>query len=317
MHRHRDPAAQSGKQPAGPPVRPFVVLVGLLALALNLRAALAGYPAVLETAREQLEISAGGAGLVQTGAVLMMAVGSLAGSPVRRRFGQERALGAVVGLVAVGSVVRGVPTMAGLIVGSLLVGWSLSLAAWAVPAALAAAAWVPIARRTARTTRTSGRSVLPWRDGFARLTAGYLAGASLLVYGWMTWLSPYYESLGWAPRDAGLLLAAWGVAQIPAALFVPAPAERWRRWRLCAGLAGVQRGRNDRRPAAAEPTAARGMAVGRADQARRQRRIPAGSVGDRLAHPDAATSAATSGLAMTVGYTVAGLGPLLMGLLTT
>ena len=31
--------------------------------------------------------------------------------------------------------------------------------------------------------------------------------------------------------------------------------------------------------------------------------------------PDAATSAATSGLALGVGYTVAGLGPLAMGLL--
>ena len=43
-------------------VRPVLVLVGLLALALNLRAALAGYPPLLETVRAELGISAGTAG---------------------------------------------------------------------------------------------------------------------------------------------------------------------------------------------------------------------------------------------------------------
>ena len=57
-------------------VRPGVVLLGILALAVNLRAALAGYPPLLETVRVDLGLSAGVAGLVQAGAVLMMAAGS-------------------------------------------------------------------------------------------------------------------------------------------------------------------------------------------------------------------------------------------------
>ena len=60
-------------------VRPVVVLLGILALAVNLRAALAGYPPLLETVRVDLGLSAGVAGLVQAGAVLMMAAGSFAG----------------------------------------------------------------------------------------------------------------------------------------------------------------------------------------------------------------------------------------------
>ena len=43
--------------------------------------------------------------------------------------------------------------------------------------------------------------------------------------------------------------------------------------------------------------------------------LPAGARRDRLAHPGRRASAATSGLALGVGYTAAGLGPLLMGVL--
>jgi CP family cyanate transporter-like MFS transporter len=77
---------------------------------------------------------------------------------------------------------------------------------------------------------------LPWRDRFARRVACYQAGTSLMFYGWLTWLSPYYEGQGFPPERAGLLLAVWSIAQIPAALFVPALAERRRKWRFWTGL---------------------------------------------------------------------------------
>lgn len=225
---------------AAPRIRPVVVLLGLLALALNLRAALAGYPPLLETVRGELGVSAGAAGLVQAGAVLMMAAGSFAGSAMGARFGRERALGAAVGLVALGSLARGVAALVPLIGGSLLVGfgigvagvlltgvvkehlasragavtggyvvammagatvssaaavslavalggWSFSLAAWAVPAVLAAVAWSGgVAHRIPRLDRTVPRPPLPWRDGFARLAACHQAAAALMGFGWLT-----------------------------------------------------------------------------------------------------------------------------------
>ena len=109
-------------------VGPGVVLLGILALAVNLRAALAGYPPLLETVRVDLGLSAGVAGLVQAGAVLMMAAGSFAGPLLARYGGRERALGVAVGLVAAGSLVRGVPAVAALIGGSVLVGLGIGLA---------------------------------------------------------------------------------------------------------------------------------------------------------------------------------------------
>ncbi|MDN5932967.1 MAG: MFS transporter, partial [Pseudonocardia sp.] len=344
-----------------PAVRPWMVLLGLLALAANLRASLAGYPPLLVTVRAELGISASAAGLVQAGAVLMMGVGSFAGPVVGSRFGRERALGAAVGLVALGGLLRGVPALAPLIGGSLVVGagiglagvlvtgvvkehlaeragvatggyvvsmmvgatvasalavplavalggWSLSLAVWAVPAVLAVAVWTPIARRIPVPTRTGAAPAgLPWRDPFTRLTACYLAGTSVMFYGWLTWLSPYYEGQGWSPQQAGLLLAVWSVTQIPAALLAPALAERRRRWRfwsaltLACGLAGTLGAMLLPMPPVLGPwiwVVLMGIGVGAG--------FPLGLAVIAWRTPDGAASAATSGFALGVGYTAAG-----------
>jgi CP family cyanate transporter-like MFS transporter len=353
-------------------VRPRTVLLGLLALAANLRAALAGYPPLLETARADLGISASAAGLVQSGAVLMMAAGSFGGSAFGARFGRETALGAAVGLVALGSLVRGVPAMPALVGGSLLLGlgiglagvllagvvkehlpasagavtggyvvsmavgatlagavavplaiglggWSFSLAAWAVPAAVAVGLWVPVARAAGRgraDAPVEPRSGPVWRDPFARRMALYQAGTSSMFYGALTWLAPYYESQGYSAQVGGLLVAVWSVAQIPAALFAPVLAERRRRWRfwtgitLACGVAGVLGVMLWPAPPAVGPwgwIVLLGIGVGAG--------FPLGLtvIAWRTAH--GAASAATSGLALGTGYVCAGLTPLLMGVL--
>jgi MFS transporter, CP family, cyanate transporter len=352
--------------------RPGVVLIGLLALALNLRTALAGYPPLIEAVRADLGFSAGAAGFVQTGAVLMMAVGSLAGPAAARRGGPERALVGAVGLVALGSLVRGVPAVGPLMIGSLLAGfgigvagvlltgvvkehladhagavtggyvvammipstvasavavplavgvggWSIALAVWAVPAALALGVWAPVARRVARPVATVDGVVpsarLPWRDGFARLTAAHQSAASLLVYGWMTWLAPYITSRGWSAHQAGLVLAVWAAAQIPAALVLPALAERTGRWRFwsmvavaCAAVGTLGLLLAPLAPPVGPWLWAALLGVGGANFA-------LGLTVIAWRTPDAAASAATSGMALGVGYTVAGTGPFLMGLL--
>lgn len=347
-------------------MRPWVVLLGLLALAANLRASLAGYPPLLETVRAELGTSAGVAGLVQAGAVLMMGVGSFAGPVVGGWFGRERALGAAVGLVALGGLLRGVPVLAALIGGSLVVGagiglagvlisgvvkehlaeragvatggyvvsmmvgatvasglavplavglggWSFSLAVWAVPAVLAVAVWTPIARHVPVPPRADARPGLPWRDPFTRLTACYQTGTSVMFYGWLTWLSPYYEGQGWSAQQAGLLLAVWSVTQIPAALLAPALAERRRRWRfwaaltLACGLAGTVGAMVAPMLAPWIWVALMGIGVGAG--------FPLGLTVIAWRTPDGAASAATSGFALGVGYTAAGLVPLLMGVL--
>jgi CP family cyanate transporter-like MFS transporter len=344
-----------------------VVLVGLLALALNLRTALAGYPPLIDAVRADLGFSAGAAGFVQTGAVLMMAAGSLAGPAVARRGGPERALVGAVGLVALGSLVRGVPAAVPLVAGSLLAGfgigvagvlltgvvkehladragavtggyvvammipstvasavavplavgvggWSLALAVWAVPAMLAVAAWLPVAHRIERPAPAESAG-LPWRDRFARLAASHQSAVSLLVYGWMTWLAPYLTSLGWTPHDAGMVLAVWAAAQVPGALVVPALAERHGRWRFWSGVALACTATGTvgllLAPLALVGPWMWAVLVGIGSGAG----FPLGLAVVAWRTPDAAASAATSGMVLGVGYTVAGIGPFLMGVL--
>ncbi len=380
----RQRATRTGSPPQ---VRPAVVLLGLLALAVNLRASLAGYPPLIGTVRAELGISAGVAGLVQACAVLMMAVGSFAGPALGARFGRERALGVAVGVVGFGGVVRGYPALLALIGGSLLVGlgiglagvlltgvvkehlaaragavtggyvvammtgatvasavavplavglggWSFSLAVWSVPAVLAMVAWTPVARRMGAPGHTAvhpggagavtrsgplgrrGGVLPPWRDRFARHAACYQAGTSLMFYGWLTWLSPYYQAHGWSAQRAGVLLAVWSVSQIPAALLAPALAERRRRWRfwsgatLACGLAGTVGALLGADPPVVGPwlwVVLMGIGVGAG--------FPLGLAVIAWRTPDGSTSAAVSGLALGIGYVAAGLGPLLMGVL--
>ncbi len=387
----RDPApADTGPRgpatdrAAGPRVPPWLVLLGVLALAANLRAALAGYPPLLETARDQLGVTSAAAGLVQAGAVLTMSLASFTAAPLAARLGRERSLGGAVGLIALGSLVRGVAALPALVGGSLLVGfgigtagvlitgvvkehlperagaasgayvvsmmigatvssaiavplavglggWSFSLAVWAVPAVLALGAWVPVALRIGRSGPVPGAPVdgggeppgqdtrpraRPWHDPFARRAACYLAGSSGIFYGWLTWLAPLYESYGWSPQRAGLLLSAWSIAQIPAALVMPALAERRRRWRFWASLT-VLSGVTGTLGTLLAPGASTvapwvwavliGIGVGGG--------FPLGLAVIAWRTPDAARSASVSGFALGVGYLAAGLGPLVMGLL--
>jgi CP family cyanate transporter-like MFS transporter len=352
-------------------VRPLTVLLGLLALAVNLRAALAGYPPLLETARADLGLSAGAAGLVQSGAVLAMAAGSFLGSPLGLRYGRETALGVAVGLVALGSAVRGVAAVVALVGGSLLLGlgiglagvllagvvkehlpdragavtgaytvsmmvgastagaiavpvavglggWSFSLAVWAVPALLALALWLPVARRAGRTAEGTARPPLfaPWREPFGRRIAVYQLGTSSVFYGALTWLAPYYEGLGWSPQEAGLLIGVWSLSQIPTALVVPVLAERRRRWRFWTGLTsaaafagtvGVLVWPQPPVVGAWGWIVLMGLGLGAG--------FPLGLAAIAWRTPDGAASAATSGLALGTGYVCAGLTPLLMGVL--
>lgn len=369
------PAARSR-----PGVRPALVLLGVLALAVNLRAGLAGYPPLLETARADLGIGAGAAGLVQAGAVLMMSAGSFGAAAVATRVGRERLLGVAVATIGVGSLLRSVAALPALVGGSVLVGlgigvsgvlltgvvkehlaeragavtgayvvsmmigatvasavavplavalggWSFSLAVWAVPAVLAVAVWAPVASRIGRArpdtseaggTTDHGPSVAEEvrvrHDPFARRIACYLAGSSTIFYGWLTWLSPFYESQGWSPQAAGLLLAVWSIAQIPAALLFPAAAERRRRWRFWAALTVLSSAAGTLgvllAPAPGSPlpwlwAVLIGIGVGAG--------FPLGLTVIAWRTPTPARSAAVSGFGLGIGYFCAGIGPLVMG----
>jgi CP family cyanate transporter-like MFS transporter len=122
-------------------------------------------------------------------------------------------------------------------------GWPWALAAWALPAAVALAVWVAVARRPAAATAT-GDGPTPedgaprftaWRSGTAWLATAYMGGQSLLYYGSLAWLAARYTAIGYSPARAGLLLAVFSATQLVSALGLPVFAHR--RAGLVAGVA--------------------------------------------------------------------------------
>ncbi len=106
---------------------------------------------------------------------------------------------------------------------SLLGGWPRSLATWALPAAAALTMWLAITHPTRPRAAVNDSSAgLPWRSRTAWLVAGYLTAQSVLFYSCLAWLAPVYVARGWSQADAGLLLSAFGAAQLAATLAVPA-----------------------------------------------------------------------------------------------
>jgi CP family cyanate transporter-like MFS transporter len=112
----------------------------------------------------------------------------------------------------------------------LLGSWQASLASWALPALVAVLAWVPISARLneREPEAESHPGRLPWTSRPAWLLAVFLSLQSSLAYAVLGWLAPAYEARGWSDEAAGALLGAQSVAQLSAALLLPALADRTR-----------------------------------------------------------------------------------------
>ena len=303
--------------------------------------------------------------------MLCMGIGSFAAPALARRIGREWASAAAMAALASGNLVRGVPAVAALVGGSLLVGlgigvtgvaitgivrdhlperagaatglytvsmmagatvasltalplsarlggWSPALAVWTLPAVLALVVWVPVTRRLARDgpDGPAAAVALPWRNRFARLAVAFQATSSLQFYAWLTWLAPLLEAQGFSAERAALALSVWNVVQIPAALLVPAIAERRRSWAawawFCAVCAAIGVGGLLVAPVApiVGPwpwVVLTSVAVGAG--------FPLGLSVIAWRTPDGATSASVSALSLGSAYLIVGVAPLGMGVL--
>ncbi|QIM23024.1 MFS transporter [Phycicoccus sp. HDW14] len=248
---------------------------------------MASLPPLAETVRADLGLSNAWMGVLTTLPVLCMGLLAPVANQLGRRVGAASAVGAGVGLVLLGLVVRGTGggqawslyagtflagagialagtllpgivktvfpahraglgtglTMMSMMGGAALAsalalplagalgGWSGSLLAWAPLAAVAGVVWVPVARYARRRAANQPppedvSHALPWRSTTAWLLAGYLSFQSWQFYSSLAWLAPTYESGGWTPRDAGLLMSVFTGAQLVSGLVAPVLLDR-------------------------------------------------------------------------------------------
>ena len=104
-----------------------LLVIGILALALNLRSAITSLPPVFPELESALHISAATLALLAAIPVLCFGAFSGAAAPLSRRFGEERVLGAALLLLAVGLLLRGLSPTVLLFPGTVVAGASIAL----------------------------------------------------------------------------------------------------------------------------------------------------------------------------------------------
>lgn len=110
--------------------------------------------------------------------------------------------------------------------------WTIALAIWAIPAAIAWIMWTivekPYRRQDASVDTATSVSLrsLPWRDANAWALTTYLMLNSVVFYSAIAWLAPSYAERGWSLLDSGVLFGLFSTAQIVAALLLPPLAQR-------------------------------------------------------------------------------------------
>ena len=195
-------------------------------------------------------------------------------------------------------------------------GWRPTLALWGIFAAAAGLVWIPVALRGHTRPAASGPTAIGitvWRSRLAWWAAAYMGAQSLVFYSLTAWLPTLLQDHGIGASTAGAMLSVFNFTGIASALAVPVLATRRPTQRRLVGpLAGAfaigllglivaPRGGAWAWMVLLGFAQGAGISLGLTLFVLRTRSAPA--------------SAELSGMAQTVGYLVAALGPLTVGVL--
>lgn len=367
-----------GSAPAPSPRRPvLLILLGVVLVALNLRAAVTSLGALLAEVSAGVGMSGSLAGVVTMLPTLSFAAAGSVTPWLVRRLSPARILLLAMLLLAAGQVARALagsallflvcsalalsgiavanvllpalvkqhfPDRIGLVTGAYTMtmifgtsaaaaasvpvaqatgSWRLGIGAWAVLAVVAALPWLPAGIRRAGTRASAGplplagdtgrrARVRPGRTRLGWAMAIFFGSQSLGAYALMGWLAQLFRDAGFTPATAGLLLAAVTAVGVPVAFLMPSLAIRLPDLRLLiAGLATASVAAYlglALAPAAAPMLWVLLVAVGQATFP-----LALTMLGLRARTPEG--TVALSAFAQSTGYLVAGLGPLLVGVL--
>jgi CP family cyanate transporter-like MFS transporter len=253
------------------------------------------------------------AGTIAAGAVIAVA-NVLLPALVKRRFGGQATFVTGIYSVALG---LGAALAAGLAVpseGWLGDSWRAALAVWAVPALLSALLWLPLlGGPRSRGASAAGIRVNLWRDPVAWSVTAYMALLAVQFYSQVAWLPEIYRHEGMSKGAAGALLSLSLVVGIPMGFVVGALAGRMRDQRpivwagsllALGGWSGVLLA-----PDVAPSLWAimLGLAFGTGFTLALSLFV--------LRASDTAHAVALSGMAQSVGYALAAVGPIAVGVL--
>lgn len=196
-------------------------------------------------------------------------------------------------------------------------GWELGLAIWALPAAMALVAWIPLAARAGRSGAGGQPHLLPVtglrQDPLAWAVTFFMGLQSALAYCVLGWMAPMLRAGGMDGTQAGLVTSVSILVQVLACLVVPMIAVRCRDQRLLAviltalaalSLIGMVSG-----PAWAIWPLAVTQGLGQGGL------FALALLLIVMRSRDANVAAYLSSMSQTIGYVLASSGPLLIGLM--
>ncbi|MEU6205411.1 MFS transporter [Micromonospora musae] len=185
----------AGARPTGPTAGPLTLL-GVVLLALNLRAAIAGLAPLLPDVRLELGLGSGTAGLLTTLPVLCFGLISPFAALLGRRIGVQRSLLMAMLVIVAGSLVRAAPGIWWLLAGTVLIGAGITVGNVLVPSAV--------------------KQDFPHRQGaVTALTTAALTGGAALAAAVTAPLA--HTGLGWR----GALLVVGAPAAVAAVVWLP------------------------------------------------------------------------------------------------
>lgn len=351
--------------------RPVLLIVGIMLIAANLRAALTSVGPLLEQIQQQLALSATAAGLINSLPLILFAVLSPLTPALAKRIGIERTLGLALALLVCGIALRSLPQDAMLWPGSILIGaaiafanvvlptlvkrdfahraaamiaayaavmslvaaiasglavplaaladlgWRFSLLCWGLPALLALLVWLPQLRLGHSATKEPQptepqRYRSPWGSALGWQVAMFMGLQSIAFYTIIGWFSAFAASHGTSAQQAGFELFVYQVVAIVANFVMVVILPRARDQRAIAlgssllifiGVGGLL----------VQPASSLVWLTFAGLGAGSSLVLALSFFGLRSQHHHQATL--LSGMAQSVGYLLAALGPTLFGLL--
>jgi CP family cyanate transporter-like MFS transporter len=193
-------------------------------------------------------------------------------------------------------------------------GWRLGLGVWALLAAVAVLPWLGLLRGEVRRGTPHGdhRATALLRSPVAWALAVYFGSQSLQAYVAFGWFAQLYRDAGLSAQRAGLLVAFLAALSIPVSMVMPAWAARVRSQRPLIVLLVVMYVVSYVGLLVA-PRTAPWLWAALAGLASAAFPLALTLIGLRTRTPG--TTAALSAFAQSVGYLLAGTGPLLVGVL--
>jgi CP family cyanate transporter-like MFS transporter len=182
------------------PHGPALFTVGIIVLALNLRAAITGLPPLFPELQSGLHLTAAAISVLAAVPVLCFGIFSAVAAPLSRAFGEERVLGAALLVLAAGLIMRGAAPAELLFAGSVVAAAAIALLNVLLPSLVKR-------RRPDRAGVLIGMYLLA-------LSAGAIAASLVAV--------PVFTAAGKSEDALRLILGMWAVpALFAAVLWLP------------------------------------------------------------------------------------------------